>query len=353
MATLGPDNLVLLFYDGYERQASPALPASLKSFARRYVRFAWKTLRRQHLRSGFYTWFLMLRNALQAQGYDVRVNDFATARRYPDHPISASGYPTVFGKLEGLTNPRVVGPGIFASPLEGPELFNDTRNVAFLSTCKWFEDIFRPFYGDKLRHWFGGFDINKFPDARTHEKKFDVLIYDKIYFDRETTYPKTIGALIEQLKKDGLTWTVIRYGSYSFDEYITAVKQSRAMAFFAASETQGMAYQECLALNTPIFAWDEGFWPDPRAEELSDKPVPCTSVPYFDDRCGVRFQADNLLERWNEFQSGLSSFNPRAFIADQMTFKRSAEAYMAAYNRAKTGAEPSAAPAADQARKSA
>ena len=353
MATLGPDNLVLLFYDGYERQASPALPASLKSFARRYVRFAWKTLRRQHLRSGFYTWFLMLRNALQAQGYDVRVNDFATARRYPDHPISDSGYPTVFGKLEGLTNPRVVGPGIFASPLEGPELFNDTRNVAFLSTCKWFEDIFRPFYGDKLRHWFGGFDINKFPDARTHEKKFDVLIYDKIYFDRETTYPKTIGALIEQLKKDGLTWTVIRYGSYSFDEYITAVKQSRAMAFFAASETQGMAYQECLALNTPIFAWDEGFWPDPRAEELSDKPVPCTSVPYFDDRCGVRFQADNLLERWNEFQSGLSSFNPRAFIADQMTFKRSAEAYMAAYNRAKTGAEPSAAPAADQARKSA
>lgn len=343
MAIVGPDNLVLLFYDGYERQASPTFPATVKSLARRYARFAWKTLRRQHLRTGFYTWFLMLRNALRAEGYDVRINDFATARRYPDHPISASGYPTVFAKLEGLSNPRVVGPGIYASPLEGPTLFDDKRIVAFLSTCKWFEDMFRPFYGDRLRHWFGGFDINTFADARTHEKKFDVLIYDKIYFDREQTYARTIGPLIAQLERDGLTYRIIRYGNYSFDEYIQAVKESRSMAFFAASETQGMAYQECLALNTPIFAWDEGVWPDPRAAKLSDQPVPCTSVPYFDDRCGLRFQAANMLERWKQFRDNLRSYEPRAFIAETMTFKRSAAAYMAAYNAAKAGNRPAVA----------
>lgn len=287
------------------------------------------------MRSGFYTWFLMLRDALIAEGYDVRVNDFATARRYPDHPISASGYPTVFEKLAGLNNPRVVGPGVYASPLEGPKLFDDPRNFSFLSTCSWFEDVFRPFYHNRMRHWFGGFDITKFPDARTHAKKYDVLIYDKIYFDRETNYAKTIAPLLEQLRNSGLTWTVIRYGEYSFADYIQAVKESRSMAFFAASETQGMAYQECLALNTPIFAWDEGVWPDPRANQLSDKPIACTSVPYFDSRCGLTFQTSNILERWKQFRDQLGSYEPRAFIAEQMTFKGSAAAYMAAYREAK------------------
>ncbi len=335
MATIGPDNLVLLFYDGHERQASPDSLTALGTFGRRYVRYAYKFIRKQQMRSGFYTWFLMLRDALTAQGYDVRVNDFATARRYPDHPISASGYPTIFEKLKGLRNPRVVGPGIYASPLEGPDLFDDSRNVSFISTCKWFEDIFRPYYGDRMRDWFGGFDITKFPDAKSHEKKFDVLIYDKIYFNREEMYAKTIAPLIEQLKKEGLTWTIIRYGNYSIEDYIEAVKQSRAMAFIAATETQGMAYHECLALNTPIFAWDEGYWQDPRALNLTKERIPATSVPFFDERCGVTFQSTNLLERWEQFKTNWTSFEPRAFIADRMNFKRSAEAYMAAYNEAK------------------
>jgi hypothetical protein len=92
-----------------------------------------------------------------------------------------------------------------------------------------------------------------------------------------------------------------------------------------------MAYQECLASNVPVFAWDEGIWPNPVAKELGIGPVRCVSVPYFDDRCGVKFSAANMLESWEKFYAGIDAFTPRRFIAETMTLQNSADAYLRAY----------------------
>jgi hypothetical protein len=325
------DKVVLLFYDGHERRAEPKLLNRVKATIRRHVRYVRNRLMKKQMRSGFYTWFFMLREALQRSGYIVKVNDFETAKRNPDLPIGLAGYPTVFRKVDGLRNPRLIGPGIYSSPLENRTLFDDPRNVLFLQTCQWFSDLFAPYYGDRLRPWFGGFDVAKFADVKTQEKKYDVLIYDKIYFERATLYDETISIFINYLKANGLTWKVIRYGSYSYEDYLGALSKSRVMAFFAHSETQGMAYQECLAMNVPIFAWDEGRWMDPMAKELSDAPVPCTSVPYFDARCGEKFKKSNMLDVWKTFWVSVDQYEPRAYIFEQMTLARSAEAYMKAY----------------------
>lgn len=331
----GPDNLVLLFYDGFERQAEAVPVLRVKAEVRRHARFVWRTIRKKQVRTGYYTAFMNLCLALRRAELDVRINDFATAQHFPDHPIAVCGYPTVFKKIDGLKNPRLVGPGLYSSPSENPKLMEDKRNRFYIQRCEWMKNLFAPFYGEEnLRVWFRGFDVTDFEDVTELPKQYDVVIYDKIYHEREDRYAKTIAPFIKQLEAEGLTYRVFRYGSYIRQDYIAALKASRSLAFFAHSETQGHAYQEAMAMNLPIFAWDEGIWLDPLAKEVSDKPIPATSVPHFDDRCGVRFKAADMLEKWKTFWPRRATFTPRAFVAETLSLDRSAELYLQAYQEA-------------------
>lgn len=322
---------VLLFYDGRERRAEEAMSRRIRADLRRHARVLVKRLRRKQVKSGYYTWLCMLIEALERAACDVRLNDFKAARANPDHPIGVVGYRTIFDKIDTLANPRLIGPGIYPSPLENPSLFDDARNRLYISTCQWHSDMFRPFYGDRLRRWFGGFDVNRFETAEDHAKEFDVMIYDKIIFQRDENYRKTIQPFVTFLDSSNHSYTMIRYGDYIDEDYIEQLKACRSMAFFCHSETQGMAYQQCLAMNIPIFAWDEGIWPHPDSFKINPSGVPCTSVPYFSDRCGMRFKAEDMLEKWPRFWAGLPNYRPRDFVAETLTFERSAELYLSAY----------------------
>ncbi len=331
----GPSNLILLFYDGFELQAESELLPQMKAFARRHVRWAWRTIRRMQVKTGYYTAFLNLCLALRRAGMDVRVNDFATARQLPEHPIGVCGYPTVLAKVDALPNPRIIGPGPYGSPSENPTLLQDTRIRGYMQRCQWMKDLFARLYGEeKLFSWFRGFDVQDFEDTRSVPKTYDVLVYDKIYHHREANLARTITPFLAQLDAQNLRYHMVVYGAYNNDDYIAALRVSRCLAFFAHSETQGHAYQEAMAMNTPVFAWDEGVWLDPLAAELSSEPIPCTSVPHFDERCGVRFKAADMLDAWSRFWPKLDTFTPRAFVAETLSLDRSAELYMKAYREA-------------------
>ena len=202
---MATDNLVLLFYDGFERQAADSLPGRIKADGRRHARFLWRTLRRKQVRSGYYTAFMNLCLALRRAGVDYRINDFATAKRYPDHPIAVCGYPTVFAKIADLPNPRLIGPGLYSSPSENPTLFNDPRSKFYIQRCEWMKNLFAPYYGEEnLRVWFRGFDVSDFEDVTNLPKKYDVLIYDKIYHNRDQNIPITVDPFIKKLEELGI-----------------------------------------------------------------------------------------------------------------------------------------------------
>lgn len=338
----GPNNLVLLFYDGFERRAESAPLLAAKAFARQHARLWWRTLLRKQVKTGYYTAFLNLCVALRRAGMDVRVNDFALARRYAHHPIGVAGYETVIAKVDGLPNPRILGPGAIlelvlraSSPGGDPSLLRDPRNRLFMQRCQWLADLLAPYCGeDRLFYWFRGFDVRDFEDTRATPKSYDVLIYDKIYHGRDANYARTIAPFVARLDAAGLRYKIFRYGAYNNDDYIAALRVSRCLAFFAHSETQGHAYQEAMAMNTPVFAWDEGVWLDPLAAQISSAPIPCTSVPNFDERCGVRFKAADMLREWDRFWPAVDDFRPRDFVAEALSLNRSAELYLSAYRAA-------------------
>ena len=100
------------------------------------------------------------------------------------------------------------------------------------------------------------------------------------------------------------------------------------MIFLCEHESQGIACCEALAMNVPVLAWDNGFCLDPNRFKWSQPVIPATSVPYFDERCGMKFK--NLQEFDDRFTMFINrvienKFEPRAYILENLTLQVSAK----------------------------
>jgi hypothetical protein len=317
---------VLLFYG--EPEADKWLPGD--RYARRLFRPLYAKLSGRQATSGFRVWFEALVKALERAGHEVIVNDEERARREPDYPIGLCGYSVVL-EQNRLPNPAVLGPGLYDHPKLALHLMDDPRYRAYLVTCEWMKELFGRYYGpERLHLWHGAIDTDEWPDTRAHEKNIDVLVYDKIRWNRSRLVPQLLSPLMDALRKRRLRVEVVRYGHYQHHTYRALLERSKGMLFLVESETQGMAYQEALAGNVPVLAWDPGFWLDPKRLQYEVDPVPASSVPYFSDACGVRFTGvEDFEPKLERFLNG--RFEPRAFVQRELSFESSAEKYLRVY----------------------
>lgn len=323
------DQTVLLFFSDFESDSLVPGDRYLKRVARPVMR----RYRKGKSVSGFQMWFERLVTALRSSGSDVRVNDRRTAKQNPGLPVGLVGYPHLLDQWR-LPNPAVLGPCLYDHPEQAPHLLDDPRYRRYLVTCDWMFDLFATrFPTDRLARWYAGMDLAEWPDSSSSRKSYDVLVYDKIRFDRDRVTAALLEPLLDRLRSRDLRFEVITYGAYNHSDFRRALTASRSMIFLCEHETQGMAYQEAMAMNVPIFAWDPGRWADPArlAFELSD--VPTTSVPYFSDECGATFsdltEFDAELDR---FVSALDDFDPRGYVQRELSMAGSATAYLQAYD---------------------
>ena len=243
------------------------------------------------------------------------------------------GYPAVIENYT-LPNPTVLGPGLYDHPSLAPDLFKDPRHRAYLLTCHWMLALFGRVYGDRCHLWHGGIDLAEWPDASQQAKSVDVLVYDKIRWNRPLREPELLLPLLAELRRRGLSFEVLRYGQYQHSAYRTALASSRSMLFLCEHETQGMAYQEALASNVPVLAWDNGYWLDPRRAVYEPEPVPASSVPYFSTECGLRFaRAEEFRDRLTVFWRQLATFQPRGFVERELSLAASARRYLDGLSR--------------------
>jgi glycosyltransferase involved in cell wall biosynthesis len=219
-------------------------------------------------------------------------------------------------------------------PCEWPELCNEFPVVAYLQHSTWANDVYRPFFGDRCRIWPVGIETDRWrPEPGVH-KDIDLLIYDKVRWNREQCERELIEPIEACLAQRGLTTATIRYLHYGRDgdfKYRSLLARSRAMLFLCENESQGFAYQECLSCDVPVLAWDQGFCLDPQRFSWGQPVIPATSVPFFDDRCGVRFQsASDFPDRLTEFLDRLSArqFQPRQYVLESLTLEKAAAHFL-------------------------
>lgn len=327
MLDFNTDRTVLLFFEDFETDRFVSGDRHVK----RALRKLYHRVTSGQKTTGFQTWFELLTTALERADCDVRIGDHRLARQNPDYPVGLCGYPHIVDGWK-LPNPAVLGPGLFDHPSQVPDLLDDPRFASYIVTCDWTQKMFAEWWGDACVHWHAGIDLSEWPDLSTADKSVDVLIYDKVRWQREHYEPKLIEPVLADLEQRGLSYEVVRYGHYGLDDYRSALRRSRSMLFFCEHETQGMAYQEALACNVPVVAWDNGFWLDPRREEFEKSPVPASSVPFFGPPCGATFtDAAAFGDVFDRFWSELAGFEPRAWVAENLSMESSATAYLAAY----------------------
>jgi glycosyltransferase involved in cell wall biosynthesis len=257
----------------------------------------------------------------------------------PDDRVSVLG----LGRhaLDGYkrTNRIVAGIGLMTHPSEWPSLCEDYPVAFYLQHSEWANNVYKPFFGDRCRIWPVGIDTDAWRPADQARKSIDFLIYDKILWDRDCQVPRLLDAVHNALASRSLTYMDLRYGAYREREYKDALDKCRAMVFLCEHESQGIAYLECLASGVPILAWDQGRYLDPNRFAWGQPEISATSVPYFDERCGLRFRdIDEFPEKLAQFldldRSG--AFNPRAFVIDTLTLERCSARFLELLDLAQT-----------------
>lgn len=249
----------------------------------------------------------------------------------------------VFGVLHGpkelcqsvaQVGPCIVGPGILNSPLEWPDLFTNFQAIYNIQNCEWAAAMYRPLYGERVKIWTMGVEHERYAPRPDDPKTFDFLIYDKIRWRDTPAYSQLLETCQEELCKAGCSSLYIRYGKYPRGRetaYHDMLRQCKALLYLSENETQGFAYNEALSMGVPMLAWNYGKWCDPTRFKYGLDDAPATSIPYWDDRCGVDFRTPaDFPERLGLFLEKLrgGKFFPREYVLENLRLDQGTQRYI-------------------------
>lgn len=313
-----------LFYE--EPDEDRWLP--LDRFPRRIVR---RLVRGKYQPGGQARVFLNLCAGLDEIGVPYRVNDYRHATRHPHELACIIGKPCVLDKME-WRNPILFGASVFSHPSDDPQLFERLPVRKVLVPGPWMKVMCEPYWGERVEAWPVGIDTSRWQPVTGSEKTVDVLLYNKIRWDHLEQDTCLVEPIRAALKAAGKSVLEMCYGYYREEAYHEALRCCRSMVFVCEHETQGIAYQQALSCGVPILAWDRGgAWQDPTY--FPDRVVfaPVTSVPYWDERCGLRFaDAREFPGQWQRFDASVKAglYRPRDYILDNLTLARCARKYV-------------------------
>jgi len=279
--------------------------------------------------------FINLCRGLDQLGIDYRVN-VPFSQLKPSDKVAILGA----GKhcLDGYTQPNkiVAGIGLMTHPSEWPDLCSQYPVIKYLQHSKWAADVYRPYFGSAICDiWPVGIDTDYWSPSANAEKKVDVLIYNKIRWNKEQLYPDLLEPIKTYLISKKLSFKEIVYGSYAEKEFHHLLTQSKSMIFLCEHESQGIACCEALAMDVPVLAWDNGYCLDPNRFLWGNETIPATSVPIFNEDCGEKFNGIiNFESSANFFFQKLNEkkYSPRGFILQNITLRKSAETFLNFFN---------------------
>ena len=289
--------------------------------------------------------FLDLMAGLDRLNAPYRVNDYRHARRHPEELCCVLGKRHVLDD-EPWHNPLLIGPCIHDHPIDDPDLFNRRRIRRILVPGPWMRRMCEPYWGETVKAWPVGIDTELWQPNAAAAKDMDFILYNKIRWDHAHREESLLQPIRAELGRRGLSFIEMRYGSYQPADYHRNLARARAMIFVCEHETQGLAYQQALAAGVPLLVWDHGGeWLDPNYHPARVRFGPISSVPYWDDRCGVKFDSAAsfapALTAFGERQ-GRREFAPRQYILDNLTLEKCAAAFVA--HAAEAAAAPDVPP---------
>lgn len=221
----------------------------------------------------------------------------------------------------------VVGPNLYSMPKDVPSELT-LEDVLYLHPSRQICDLWRyaGFTRAPLRSWPVGIDTRDFAPGDGEQREDFVLLYHK---RRDRAEVRAIEASLGAL---GLRHELLEYGEYAEAEYKQLLASCRFVLWHGCHESQGIALQEALAAGVPVLVWDVTSLADDMPRGSYDEPMTTlavTTVPYFDERCGVRvWSADDLPDAIRAMFERAEEFSPREYVEEHLSLKGQAAEFV-------------------------
>jgi hypothetical protein len=162
------------------------------------------------------------------------------------------------------------------------------------------------------------------PETSIQERE-NILIYFK------SRQPAELKQITDFLTLQKITnYRIFSYRErYNENDYLTYLKTCKYGIILDAHESQGFAIEEALACDVPLLVWSAQTMNQEYGSQY--QPIPCTTIPYWDSRCGEYFHHfGEFPVAFQRLQIKLTNeeYHPRQYILDTLSTERCAERFM-------------------------
>ena len=162
---------------------------------------------------------------------------------------------------------------------------------------------------DKIVSWPVGIEIPN----RKKDVEIDCLIYFK---NREL---KSLNEIISFLKNKNIRYKVLTYGDYKNKQLVKYALKSKFGLILGSTESQGIAINELMATNLPLFVIDKNI------NNYENIKLHGTTVPYWSSECGEKIlDLNDFKMNFQRFLKNYESntYKPNNLINEKLSFEK-------------------------------
>lgn len=232
----------------------------------------------------------------------------------PCYPIDTSKYPD---------KKFIFGPHFSVFPDNRLMYINNVNNNSiYIQPSDWAKDVWVNMGVERvipLKSFAFPVNTEKFNDLDIDRSK--VFIYHKRRNPVELDYIESF------LNDKNIDYKVFDYVKrYNEEDYLNYLQESKYGIIVDAHESQGFAIEEALSCNIPLLVWNTRDMSQEYGGNY-DK-IPCTTIPYWDERCGEYFYDKNeFIETYDRFIDKLDIYKPREYVLDNLSVEVCSERF--------------------------
>jgi len=212
------------------------------------------------------------------------------------------------------------GPNVFLDAFESDKLVMASELRTYLCPSEWVVDFFGTQVAEcreKLRVWAAGVDPDYWTPAEGGARfKRNCVLYIKNYNDHEF-----IKKIEQACISEGYRVNLIKYGSYSKEEYLACLQQADFMIAVGTTESQCLAHFEAWSANVPVICFRQDVY------NYQGRVYKASSSPYLNQQVGFFFQNIGELALILK-DNKIFSLKPREWILNAHTDKLSAANFL-------------------------
>jgi hypothetical protein len=220
-------------------------------------------------------------------------------------------------KKQGKIKKLFAGPNIVIFSSDYDSLIAAPEVDAVITPCNFVVDLYledNPSLKGRIFSWPAGVDTQFWVPDNTR-KRNDILIFEKQ--NKGPVGP--VEPYADYLRSLGWNVEIIKYGSFSHNQYLESLNRSCLMLGFVTDESQGIAWAEAWSADVPTLIWRNS------SNVWGSRRYACSTAPYLTKENGLFFDdLEDFKVKFSYWEAHREQFKPREWTLENMSDEVSA-----------------------------